>query len=178
MLDKLDSKKKKKKIIENASRYYGFEEELKYFDFRLKNQDVIMLDKGLGELIDSISNKLKSRLVYAGIKVGEVGRRFRFSLEGSFFLIKKEKKKVYIDRKAEMLFLYGRDVFSKSILKATADIKENDIVFVCNLYGDVIGIGRAKYSAKDITRLGEKVVVYNLIDRGEYLRKEKLYKSF
>ena len=178
ILEKLESRKKKKKVLENASKYYGFKEELKKYDLRLSGRDVFLLDNELGRFLDSLPNDLKEKIVHAGIKVGEVGRKFRFSLEGSFFLIKKEKKKVYIDRKAEMLFLYGRDVFSKSILKATADIKENDIVFVCNLYGDVIGIGKAKYSAKDITRLGEKVVVYNLIDRGEYLRKEKLYKSF
>ncbi len=178
ILEKLDSRKKKKKVLENASKYYGFREELKKYDFRLSGREVFLLDKELGGFLDSLPDDLKEKIVHAGIKVGEVGRKFRFSLEGSFFLVRREKKKVYIDDKAEMLFLYGRDVFSRSVLSVTKDVEENDIVFVCNVRGDVLGIGKARFSAEEMIGKGDRVVVENLVDRGEYLRKEKLYACF
>ena len=78
-----------------------------------------------------------------------------------------------------MLFLYGRDIFSESVVKATPDIKENDIVFVCNKAGDILGIGKSRYPAEKLRSVErDRVVVGNLVDRGEYLRKEKVYASF
>ncbi len=174
--ERLDSRKKKKKVVKNAARFFGFEEKLKREEFKLKGKEVFMISRELEEVLKKI--RVEDKLVCAGIKVGEVGKKFRFTLEGAFFLAKKEKKKVYIDEKAEMLFLYGRDVFSSSIEKVSRDVKENDTVFVCNRFGDVIGIGRARFDVKEIARKGERVAVENLVDRGEYLRKEKLYASF
>jgi len=178
ILEKLKDKKKKRKVLENAARFFGFKKLLEIYDFRIKGSEVFMLDCELGKTIDELPEELQKKLRSAGIKVGEAGRRYRFTLEGAFFLSKNERKRVYVDRKAEMLFLYGRDVFSSSILKTSEDVKENDIVFVCNAYGDVLGIGRAKYSSKEIGEKGEKVAVENLVDRGEYLRKKKLYSAF
>ena len=185
---KLEERKKKRKIVENAARFFGFSSLLKKEDFRLRDKEVFLLSRDLGKVLDKIdgmdegeideTETLTKNLVSAGIKVGEAGRRFRFSLEGTFFLARKEKKRVYVDGKAEMLFLYGRDVFSSSVEKVTQDVRENDIVFVCNRYGDIIGIGRARFDAKEISKKGERVAVENLVDRGEYLRKEKLYASF
>jgi len=78
-----------------------------------------------------------------------------------------------------MLFLYGRDLFSGSIVKVTEDVKENDFVMVCNKDGDIIGIGKSRFDA-DVMRSieSDRVVVENLLDRGEYLRKNRLYNAF
>jgi len=180
---RLEERKKKRKIVENAARFFGFSSLLKKEDFRLRDREVFLLSRDLGKILDKMdemdkTGTLTKNLVSAGIKVGEAGRRFRFSLEGAFFLARKEKKRVYVDDKAEMLFLYSRDVFSSSVERVTHDVRENDIVFVCNRYGDIIGIGRARFDAKEISKKGERVAVENLVDRGEYLRKEKLYASF
>ncbi|AGK61968.1 Protein involved in ribosomal biogenesis, contains PUA domain [Archaeoglobus sulfaticallidus PM70-1] len=123
------------------------------------------------------NGNLKS-IVCAGIKLGEVGKRFRLTLEGAYYLSSK-KKRVYVNERGEMLFLYGRDIFSESVVKVSESIKENDIVFVCNKHGDVLGIGKSRYDGR-IMRSVEKdrVVVENLVDRGEYLRKEKLYNAY
>lgn len=77
-----------------------------------------------------------------------------------------------------MLFLYGRDIFSSSIL-STGDFGENEVVFVCNKYGDILGIGKSRFSAKKIKEVDpNRVVVENLVDRGEYIRHKRLYNSF
>jgi len=118
----------------------------------------------------------------AGIKLGEVGKRFRFSIEGAFFLAKKDKKRVYTNSKGEMLFLYGRDLFASAIIECTRDIDENDIVMVCSERGDILGIGKNRFGWKKVEELRKvepnRVVLENLVDRGEYLRKRKLYNAF
>ncbi len=176
MFESIDSRKKKKKVIENAARFFGFENRLN--ELRLRGNEVFMISGDLCKILDQIRAKVPEERLHAGIKVGEAGKRFRFTLEGSFFLAKKEKKRVYVDSKAEMLFLYGRDIFSSSVKRASGDVRENDVVFVCNEFGDIIGIGRARFDAEEIGKKGERVAIENLTDRGEYLRKEKLYNAF
>lgn len=139
-----------------------------------EKREVFALSKELGDFIG------KNRIAFmrAGLKVGEIGKKFRFSLEGSFFLAKKKKKKVYVNKKGEMLFLYGRDLLAESVRKALG-VKKGDTVFVCNTYGDIIGIGRSRFDEDEMRSIEkDTVVVENLVDRGEYFRKKKLYSSF
>ncbi|MEM2817711.1 MAG: PUA domain-containing protein, partial [Archaeoglobaceae archaeon] len=59
------------------------------------------------------------------------------------------------------------------------EFEENEIVFVCNRYGDILGIGRARFDSLKILRQAkDRVVVENLVDRGAYLRHEKIYDAF
>jgi|GEM_PF-191698 60S ribosome subunit biogenesis protein NIP7 len=187
--------KKELKVILSALRAFGSTDFLK--DNELLLLDIVIGEDGSRKIVDkdakgrirevyALSKDLvkflelyKLNFVHAGLKVGEVGsRRFRFSLEGSFYLAKKDKKRVYVNEKGEMLFLYGRDVFAESVLRVTSDVEENDIVFVCNRKGDILGIGKARFDAKRMKDAGSRVVVENLVDRGEYLRKEKTYSSY
>ena len=177
--------KREFKVIRAALRSFGsldFLERNKLLVYELNNEsgekvkEVYALSNDLAKFLELY----KLNIVHAGLKVGEVGsRRFRFSLEGSFYLINKDKKKVYVNEKGEMLFLYGRDIFAKSVERVTDDVKENDIVFVCNKRGDILGIGKARFDAKRMKEVEEdRVVVENLVDRGEYLRKNKTYNSY
>jgi len=188
--------KKEMKVLLSALRAFGSEDFLK--DNELLVLDVIIKEDGSRIVVDkdtkgrirevyALSKDLakflelyKLNYVHAGLKVGEVGsRRFRFSLEGSFYLVRKNKKKVFVNEKGEMLFLYGRDIFAESVIDVTKDVDENDIVFVCNAKGDILGIGKTRFNAKRIKEVEkDRVVVENLVDRGEYLRKEKTYRSF
>jgi len=174
-----EPKKKESKVIRQALRAYNSLDFLEDHDMLIKEGDkkeVYALSKDLTDFIDKFKNL---NIVCAGIKVGEVGKRFRFSLEGTFYLAKKKRKRVYVNSRGEMLFLYGRDIFAGSVVKVTEDVEENDIVMICNTKGDILGIGKSRFDA-DRMRSVEKdrVVVENLVDRGEYLRKEKLYNSY
>jgi 60S ribosome subunit biogenesis protein NIP7 len=173
---------KELKVIRKALKFFGFKfESVSRLDFELlihqedSVKEVYALTPELAEFLKNTGVKVVS----AGIKVGEVGKRFRLTLEGAFFLVKAKKKRIYVNRKGEMLFLYGRDIFASSVMKALPDIRENDIVFVCNTKGDILGIGKSRYDAERIRSVEEdKVVIENLVDRGEYLRKERLYRAF
>ena len=178
---------KELKTIFSAFRAYGFELNGKEILIREvtrgknKIKEVILLSKDLFDFINdsSLPDKFHEKLCFTGIKVGEVGKRFRFSLEGCFYIARKKRKRVYVNDKGEMLFLYGRDLFSISIVKVTEDVRENDIVMVCNKDGDILGIGKSRFDSEVIRSVeADRVVVENLIDRGEYLRKSKLYSAF
>ncbi|HDD05089.1 MAG TPA: hypothetical protein ENF51_01195 [Candidatus Aenigmarchaeota archaeon] len=66
--------------------------------------------------------------------------------------------RVFVDDHAEQLFLYGRDVFLRSIIKKEA---EEGIVIVCNKRGEPLGFGKF-----------EKRLIKNIADLGMYLREE------
>jgi|Deesub1362A_J573_1020465.scaffolds.fasta_scaffold00236_8 60S ribosome subunit biogenesis protein NIP7 len=179
-----DPVEKELKMIRFALRAHGSE------DFTEKYR-LIVVERGGVREVYALSPELyeltkrgedifrKMSIISIGLKIGEVGKRFRFTLEGAFFIAKKKKKRVYVNSKGEMLFLYGRDVFSGSVMKATEDIRENDLVFVCNTHGDILGLGRSRYDGDRLRSVEEdRVAVENLVDRGEYLRKEKIYRSF
>ncbi len=173
-------KKKELKLLKNALRYFGSEKFFETHTFFVVEDGKKNLFMCTSETYKLISNFGKAiEVKWAGIKVGEIGsKRVRFTLEGAYYLAGK-RKRVFVGEKGEMLFLYGRDIFASSITGWDSDIKQNDIVFVANGEGDIIGIGKMRYPPEKIKDLrSDEVVVENLVDRGEYLRKERLYDAF
>ncbi len=168
-------KKKELKILRNALRFFNSE------DF-LEKYKVFVVERGKKEVYASTEEifYLREKLNFdcIGIKIGEIGKRFRLTLEGAFLIVK-DRKRVFVNEKGEMLFLYGRDIFSSSVIKADRDVRENDIVFVCNGDGDLLGIGKSRFDFKKLRNVErDRIVVENLIDRGEYLRKMKTYNAY
>jgi len=166
---------KELKTIRKALRYFGGEDVLDEYVLLVREgekKEVFGVSKELESILDKID------VYYAGVKLGEVGKRFRFSLEGTFWLLRKNRNRVWVNERGEMLFLYGRDIFAGSV-ERTTEFKENSIVFVCNRNNDVLGIGRSRYPSELVRELPEdRVFVENLVDRGEYLRHEKTYMCF
>ncbi|WP_086975389.1 PUA domain-containing protein [Archaeoglobus fulgidus] len=166
---------KELKVIRKALSYYGSGDFLSHYALLVKEgekKEVYAVSKELYGVIGELNPH------YAGVKIGEVGRRFRFSLEGTFWLLRNSRNRVWVNERGEMLFLYGRDIFAGSVERAS-EFGENSIVFVCNRFDDVLGIGRSRHSSDALSNLPEdKVFVENLVDRGEYLRHQKTYLSF
>lgn len=167
-----DLNKREEKVLRNAFKFFnslGFLEERRIV---IKGKEVFVVSKELYEFLK------RGVECYAGVKIGEIGKRFRLTLEGSFWLMKNEKKKIWVNEKGEMLFLYGRDIFTESVIKV-GDFEENEIIFICNRYGDVLGIGKARFdSTRILSQERDRVVVENLLDRGVYLRHERVYEAF
>ena len=65
--------------------------------------------------------------------------------------------RVYVNEKAEQLFLYARDIFLDSIIKG----KKQGFVLVCNSKNEPLGIGKF-----------EGNILKNIIDLGFYLRSQ------
>ncbi|AIF83524.1 protein involved in ribosomal biogenesis, contains PUA domain [Candidatus Nitrososphaera evergladensis SR1] len=115
----------------------------------------------------------------AGLVVGSIGKKkkqFTPALAGaSLFarLCDREKKKYYVrvGDNAEKLVLYGRDVMGDSVIEASPELDENDLVIILNAGGEAIGIGRTRFSGKSILQKG-RVTITTLADAGSYLRDE------
>ncbi len=168
-----DLSEREQKVLRKALKFFNSFDILSNLRLLAREKELFVVSQ---ELYDFM-RKLELDCI-AGVKIGEIGRRLRLTLEGAFWLMKNEKKKVWVNERGEMLFLYGRDIFASSVIKA-GEFEENEVVFVCNSYGDIIGIGKSRFKSVDFEKLPEnRVVVENLVDRGAYLRHEKLYEAF
>lgn len=167
-----DLGEKEEKTLRKALKFFNSSDFLKDKKLLVRGREVFAVSEELYEFLK------RGIDCYPGVKIGEIGKRLRITLEGSFWLMKNEKKKVWVNENGEMLFLYGRDIFAGSVTKV-GEFKENEVVFVCNHYGDVLGIGRARFdSSRILEQAKDRVVVENLVDRGAYLRHEKIYEAF
>ncbi len=102
------------------------------------------------ELLPFITKETKA----AGIKV----KNSKLSLEFAFLLTPyTTRNKVKINERGETLFLYGRDVFKKNIIKG--DLAEKGEKLVVNLQNECLGVGYWN---------GE--MLENVKDRGMFLR--------
>ena len=168
-----DLNEKEHKVLRKALKFFNSLDFLDNFKIFAVGKEVFAVSRELYEFL-----KERELNCIAGVKIGEISKRLRLTLEGSFWLMKNERKKVWVNEHGEMLFLYGRDIFYGSIIKA-GDFDENEVVFVCNSYGDIIGLGRSRFNSSDFEKLPKnRVVIDNLVDRGAYLRHEKLYEAF
>uniref|UniRef100_A0A7J2TKN0 PUA domain-containing protein n=1 Tax=Archaeoglobus fulgidus TaxID=2234 RepID=A0A7J2TKN0_ARCFL len=165
-------RERERKVLKSALKFF------KSLDF-LNEKRIVVKGKEIFAVSEELYEFLKTGIdCIFGVKLGEIGKRLRLTLEGSYWLMRNEKRKVWVNDKGEMLFLYGRDIFAESVTEV-GEFKQNEIVFVCNRFNDIIGIGRARYSSSEIKKQEKgKVVVENLVDRGAYLRHEKIYEAF
>lgn len=136
-------------------------------------------DKDIGNII-----KIKDKYYLADKELVELKQKIKFEPESAGLFLGEEMKngfkpspalideiakisdrKVFVNEKGEWLFLCGRDLFGKSVTKANAD---NGFVLVQNSKDENLGYGKF---VGDIANK-EKSVIKNLLDKGDYLRRE------
>ncbi len=136
------------------------------------NPDLTIEKNGRFYLVNSMLKPLvRMDYFYAGIYLGK-------AKEGKFFpsfnllamLAKKDATRIVLDRKASWLFICGRDVFAKGIVKTYGATRKNTNTLVLNEFGECLGFGRIVDS---LDGGGNKVVVRNVVDVGDFLRRER-----
>ena len=133
-------------------------------DFVRIGNEFFLMDSDIKRVISQI----KVKPCFAGIYLGcERGRAFAPSL----FLLKKllflTNKKICVEPKGEWMFICGKDIFGKSIIK-TNDYRIGELVLVENAHGDCLGYGRV------VAELNEKgKVIEHVFDIGDFLRRER-----
>ena len=109
---------------------------------------------------------------YAGLYLGKVKRGVFFP---SFNLLKiladVAPNRVVVDKKAAWLFICGRDIFRKGTAKVQGSQRKGDRTLVLNEFGECLGFG--KIVSKLDVAAGNDVVVRNVLDVGDFLRREK-----
>ncbi len=142
-----------------------------------KRMDIFLVSNQIQEIFKK--SKIKPNLFFAGQFIGFIMKRKFFpSLSVIHKLSKSAKKKISINDKAAELFICKRDIFSNSILSISQTTKKGDIVIVTNKEDEPLGYGKINESSLIIKELGSKPVVENILDIGDYLRREDNPHSF
>ena len=107
----------------------------------------------------------KNQVVYNGFYLGQNKRWFEPSSLLLQRLTKEEStKKAHVGRDAAWLFVVGKDVFDENVEMFTDNVELGDYCLVM-FNGDCIGYGRFETS-------GDKKVIKNMFDLGDFLRRE------
>jgi ribosome biogenesis protein Nip4 len=131
----------------------------------VKQQDRYFL---LSENVKQLTSK---GFYYAGAYLGE-------AKDGEFFpsfnllniIAQKKANKINVERKAEWLFICGRDVFGQGIAKVAHSKKKGDYVLVLNSHGECLGFGKILHN---LERKRRGPMVQNILDIGDFLRRER-----
>lgn len=108
---------------------------------------------------------------YAGLYLGKVKNDVFFpSFNLLNMLVEVAASKVVLDRKASWLFICGRDILQKGVLKTMGSKRKGDYTLVLNEYGECLGFGMITGKFDQTTG---NMVVKNVLDIGDFLHREK-----
>ncbi len=85
---------------------------------------------------------------------------------------KETSNKVIVNENTEWLFICGRDIFKKGILKTEGVKRKGDHALILNKYGECLGFGRLMLDLDKVDR--QQIAVKNISDLGDFLRREKV----
>jgi ribosome biogenesis protein Nip4 len=138
------------------------------------NFDLIVEKAGRFYLVNPVLKPLvRQDFFSAGVFLGKAkeGKFFpSFNLLG--MLAKKEANRIIVDRKAAWLFICGRDVLRKSIVRVQGPGKKHTNTLVINEFGECLGFGRIVEKLNDAVGDNE-VAVRNVSDIGDFLHRER-----
>jgi ribosome biogenesis protein Nip4 len=77
--------------------------------------------------------------------------------------------KVVVDGKTAWHFICGRDIFREGLIKVIGSKRKGDATLVLNKFGECLGFGRIM---SDLAGSDGKVAVRNVLDVGDFLRRE------
>ena len=123
-----------------------------------------------------LSKKLKQQVpkgfFYVGAYLGAVkGASFFPSFLLLAMIAERKANKLVVDKKTAWLFICGRDIFKKGILKGNGSRKGN-YTLILNEHNECLGFGKIMHNLRGAPD-ASKVAVKNILDIGDFLRREK-----
>jgi ribosome biogenesis protein Nip4 len=120
---------------------------------------------------ETLKGLIAKDFFYAGTCLGKTKNGKLFP---SFSLLKviaeKEANKIIVNKKAEWLFICGRDVFKQGIVEVTGSKKKGDYTIILNQSGECLGFGKILRNPDEVK---DGVSIQNISDIGDFLRREK-----
>ena len=137
------------------------------------NVDSVVNKAGRYFLLNEVLRKVtRQDFYYAGIYLGKVKNgKFFPSFNLLAMLAKGDANKVIIDKQAAWLFICGRDIFRRSIIAVYGSRKKGAHTLVMNEFGECLGFGKIQCPL-DAAARDDEVVVKNVLDVGDFLRRE------
>ncbi len=130
----------------------------------VKSQRYYLLNQAVRRII-------QDDFFFAGLYLGKVkDGKFYPSFGFLDMLLDLAANKVILSRRAAWLFICGRDVFRKGVSKAMGSQRKGDFTLVLNEFGECLGFGVIAHGPDEMEF---KVSVRNVLDVGDFLRREK-----
>lgn len=138
------------------------------------NVDLIVEKNGRYFLVNAaLKPFVQPDFFYAGIFLGKVkGGKFFPSFNLLEMLAKEGANRVVVDGKAAWLFICGRDILGKSIVRVQGSGRKNTNALVLNEFGECLGFGRIVGKLSGIAE-NKEIAVRNVSDIGDFLRRER-----
>jgi len=124
------------------------------------NRDIYYLASP--ELLE-IKNQINETPFSLGVPLGKRGTPFKPSAYLLEMLSERSTNKIFVNSKAEWLFLCERDMFTESVIK---DTSKGKMFLVQNERDENLGLGKK-------VQKGSKTIIKNVFDRGDFLRRER-----
>jgi ribosome biogenesis protein Nip4 len=136
----------KSRVVRNRNRYYMLNENLK--------------------------QQIPKNFFHAGVYLGAVkGASFFPSFLLLSMIAEIKANKLVVDKKSAWLFICGRDIFKQGILNDTR-LKKGDYALILNERNECLGFGKVMLNIRQEIDV-KKVAVKNILDLGNFLRREK-----
>jgi len=112
-----------------------------------------------------------------GLFLGESKGTFKASLPLISLIVPLTKKKIVLDKKQSWLFTCKRDIFGEHV-NENKNFKFNETIIVTNKEGDALGLAtKIKDKHKKNQKEEQHKEIYkNILDLGDYLRREQTQK--
>jgi ribosome biogenesis protein Nip4 len=94
-------------------------------------------------------------------------------MQGADLISKMSKRfpHIIVNETAENSILYGKNVYSRSIISTSSAINENEVVIILNQKKEAIAIGKTRFG-DNLLLQNSKIAVTTMTDAGLYLRSE------
>lgn len=140
---------------------------------RFNNELIVEKSQRFYLLNPRLKKVLQDDFYYIGLYLGKVGKNGIFfpSFNLLSMLVDVASNKVVVDRKAAWLFICGRDIFQEGLTKVMGSKRKGDATLVLNEFGECLGFGRIMNA---LPESDGKVAVRNILDVGDFLRRERI----
>lgn len=125
-------------------------------------------------LSDRLRDLISDEFFHAGVYLGRI-KNGAFIPSFNLLRIIAEKEganKVFVDDHSAWLFICGRDIFKRGIIRVEGSRRKGDFTLVLNRHGECLGFG---VILEDLDKIGKGVAVKNILDIGDFLRREKYF---
>ena len=150
------------------------EEFVAQFNVKITLDDELVVKRGNRYylLSERLRQQVPDGFFYAGVYLGAVkGAGFFPSFLLLGMLAEDNANSLIVDSKTAWLFICGRDIFRQGILGDTR-LKNGDYTLIMNEHNECLGFGKVMADIRQMIDL-EKIAVKNILDIGDFLRREK-----
>jgi len=141
------------------------------------NENLIIEREGRFYLLNNQVKPLmiKNDFFYTGTFLGKTRKgKFFPSFNLLSMIATQEANRVVVDKKAGWLFICGRDIFKKGILKTYGKIQKNCHVLIINEFGECLGFGKVLSGLEQQIPIDKNTLaITNVLDIGDFLRRER-----